>query len=722
MDSVPFVKPPWYCRTEKSAPKASDEIELFMNSVEAFLLSSANFVKFPSNISSVESKAFTELRVLKEEGVSVFLQDKSSRFVIAKRDIIADKVEEDLNDPSRYVRMEEDDTSKILDQIQAWYRKRKKNLSEVDDDISDWLINKDARPGKMKVLIKTHKPGLPVREVFSVCSQPVENLSSLLQFCYLGPIVNSGVLKWRLKDTTDLIKFVHSVNDFLLTNRVTSVLSVCSIDIKNMFPSIFKNLALPAIRSRLIERGYSRVEVNAVMEALTIVRDGTRVKWGEETIKQVDGCSLGPADSCDYSDIALDSFLQGVVPIIEETLNLDLRFLRFFRDDGLCFFFGDGQIIIDMLEILNCQREELKFTTEKCLCGDVLGCCRSCDRSLPFLDCLISVYTVEVDGLSISQIKTVTYSKPTDVHHYIEPSSCTPKLHSKSLAIIKGVAHRLRVTNMLDQDLLIALNKFSGYLVASGYDRSTIIKHFTDVLEISNRALVFREKSLDNTFKIAFVTDMHPALPNVQKVFDRFYPVIMSCPFSSKILPRGALISANRKLRDLSSIIAGNPFKLPPSNQHLKGFQQVEGCKCKVCKEGFCTSIVYPQISKERGFSLPAPINCTCSNVIYLIICSCGKYYVGRTDKPRKRWANHKSHVRNSYTSCNLASHCVKNHPGLVGEDTLYRLEEVRNAFKFTLLESLGDGAPLEELKNREEVWRNRLESWHPVGLNVRED
>ena len=83
---------------------------------------------------------------------------------------------------------------------------------------------------------------------------------------------------------------------------------------------------------------------------------------------------------------------------------------------------------------------------------------------------------------------------------------------------------------------------------------------------------------------------------------------------------------------------------------------------------------------------------------------------------------NHKSHVRNSYTSCNLASHCVKNHPGLVGENTLYGLDEVRNAFRFTLLESLGDGAHLNELKNREEVWRNRLESWHPVGLNVRED
>ena len=29
-----------------------------------------------------------------------------------------------------------------------------------------------------------------------------------------------------------------------------------------------------------------------------------RVQWGSTTIKQVDGCSLGPVDSCDYCDIS----------------------------------------------------------------------------------------------------------------------------------------------------------------------------------------------------------------------------------------------------------------------------------------------------------------------------------------------------------------------------------------------------------------------------------
>ena len=723
LDNDPFIKPPWFRRTDKLAPKASDEVETFLSSVESCLLSSTNFTKCGSNVSAIESKAFTELRRLKAEGVAVFLQDKSSRFVLARSEIIADKVDKDMDDSARYEKIGEDDSIQILNKIKTWYKKRRKNLSEVNEDISDWLINGKAKPGKLKVLIKTHKPDLPVREVFSVCSQPVENLSSMLQFSYLGPVVNSGVLKWRLKDTTDFVRFLHSVNDYLLENRVTDIPSICSIDIKNMFPSIFKSLAFPAIRARLHQRGYGRAEVNAVIEALEIVRDGTRVQWRSETIKQIDGCSLGPADSCDYSDIALDAFLQTVVPLIEETLDLNLQFLRFFRDDGFLIFFGEGGIILDMLEILNNQREELTFTTEKCPCNNILGCCQICEKRIPFLDCSVSVYTIEIeDDIWIPQLKTVTYSKPTDVHHYIDPTSCTPNLNRKSLSIIKGVAHRLRVTNMLDTDLLEALNVYSGYLIASGYDKITILKQFTDILGTTNRALAFRIKPEDLSFKIAFVTDMHPSLPNVQRIYDRFYPVIKSCPFSSKIFPRQSLISTCRKLRNLSSIVASNPFGIPQSPSTLRGFQKNVGCRCKVCEESFFTSLVYHQIFKDRGFQLPAPINCTAINVVYLVVCSCGKYYVGRTEKPRLRWANHKSHVRKEFTTCNLAKHCAHSHRELIGADKLSTTEEVRDAFSLILLESLGEESTLADLKKKEDTWRNRLDSWAPSGLNTRED
>ena len=87
-----------------------------------------------------------------------------------------------------------------------------------------------------------------------------------------------------------------------------------------MFPSIYKSLAFPAIKEQLAKKGHSAQTINAVIEALVIIRDGTRVGWKGDTVKQVDGCSLGPCDSCDYCDIALDSFLQVLVPRLEAVL------------------------------------------------------------------------------------------------------------------------------------------------------------------------------------------------------------------------------------------------------------------------------------------------------------------------------------------------------------------------------------------------------------------
>ena len=80
--------------------------------------------------------------------------------------------------------------------------------------------------------------------------------------------------------------------------------------------------------TRLINHGFGVAEANAVIKALEIVCDGTRVQRKGEVIKQIEGCSLGPADSCDYADISLDVFLKVLVPKLEARLVSCLRFFR----------------------------------------------------------------------------------------------------------------------------------------------------------------------------------------------------------------------------------------------------------------------------------------------------------------------------------------------------------------------------------------------------------
>ena len=97
--------------------------------------------------------------------------------------------------------------------------------------------------------------------------------------------------------------------------------------------------------------------------------------------------------------------------------------------------------------------------------------------------------------------------------------------------------------------------------------------------------------------------------------------------------------------------------------------------------------------------------------------------YVGKTSQIKSRWSNHKSHIRTGLKTCSLASHCSLYHKdSMVGAGKLSTTEFVKSSLTFTLIESVGHEGSAEDLEQCEEMWRNRLNSWAPNGLNMRED
>jgi hypothetical protein len=58
----------------------------------------------------------------------------------------------------------------------------------------------------------------------------------------------------------------------------------------------------------------------------------------------------------------------------------------------------------------------------------------------------------------------------------------------------------------------------------------------------------------------------------------------------------------------------------------------------------------------------------------------------------------------------------------MVGDTKLANSDNVKSLLKLTLLQSVGVDGSAEDLASVEEEWRNRLQCWAPVGLNVRED
>ena len=94
-----------------------------------------------------------------------------------------------------------------------------------------------------------------------------------------------------------------------------------------------------------------------------------------------------------------------------------------------------------------------------------------------------------------------------------------------------------------------------------------------------------------------------------------------------------------------------------------------------------------------------------------------------KTTLLKPRWSNHKSHIRKGQKTCNLATHCIGHHEDtMVGGGKLFTTREVQNLLILTLLESVGKDGSFEALELCEEQWRNKLQSWAPTGLNIRED
>ena len=58
----------------------------------------------------------------------------------------------------------------------------------------------------------------------------------------------------------------------------------------------------------------------------------------------------------------------------------------------------------------------------------------------------------------------------------------------------------------------------------------------------------------------------------------------------------------------------------------------------------------------------------------------------------------------------------------MVGDTKLTSPDSVKSLLSFTLLETVGIDSLEEELACVEEQWRNRLQCWAPIGLNIRED
>ena len=122
------------------------------------------------------------------------IQDKGSRFVLIEKGEYEDKMFAQLQNQLHYKPLQEDPTITHLTRVERWCDKWVRK-GEISNQVTNWIVNKEAKPGVAFGNIKTHKVGNPLRLITSCFGTAIENLSAF----YLLPLARE--LPSFIKDT-----------------------------------------------------------------------------------------------------------------------------------------------------------------------------------------------------------------------------------------------------------------------------------------------------------------------------------------------------------------------------------------------------------------------------------------------------------------------------------------------------------------------------------------
>ena len=164
------------------------------------------------------------------------------------------------------------------------------------------------------------------------------------------------------------------------------------------------------------------------------------------------------------------------------------------------------EVLTQFIDQANNHHPSIKFTAE------------ISDAETTFLD--TSVYTTRGERFMYESVLDIrTHYKPTETCQYTQFFSCHPPGVKKGF--IKGEALRLLKTNFLKQQLRKKIKHFQSHLVERGYP-GLVQRTLLEVI-FENRKQALQPKPKTNKKILPFVTEYHPAVPNLKQILMKHY-------------------------------------------------------------------------------------------------------------------------------------------------------------------------------------------------------
>ena len=228
------------------------------------------------------------------------------------------------------------------------------------------------------------------------------------------------------------------------------------------------------------------------------------------------------------------------------------------------------------------------------------------------------------------------------------------------------------------------------------------------------------------------VVEYNPKLPPIKSIITTNLNILYTNQEMKKLFPEDSLFPAFKRAKNLKNKLAPSIYgrnKVIPNDDNTTGSDERN---CDLCRYVINAKQVK---NKQTGETLRINhnLNCNSKNVIYLINDKiCKKHSIGSALDMKKRFRNHKSHIKNHRETCNLVRHWweVENHKSTHSGEMSQKSfsHELQKELELILVDKLtvndndSEKEILTKLHKLEGEWQVKMHTFHPYGLNIREE
>ncbi len=545
---------------------------------------------------------------------------------------------------------------------------------------------------------KLHKPpnenGLPpIRPIVSHTNSILSNTAKLIDHI-LQPLAQS--YPDHLLNSTELVSKLAEL-------KIQETITLVSMDVKNLYPSIPQLECLQVIHQELLSNQHMLIcDPNLIMQLLEFNLRNNFFEFANLCFFQKSGIAMGAAFAPTAANIFMSVLTRNFLKTTQEHPILIARYI----DD--IFLIWPTKFNLDhFIEKINKHHPNIQYTTIQS------------EQEIDFLD--LTIYKGELFH-NHNSLDIKTFQKPHNLFQYLHFQSFHPKSTYKGIILGESVRYIRTNTNELNYRLQLSLLKTR--LEARGYPTKFIEKYLHRA-SFQNRTQYLKPKQNAITnqpprpiFKCLtpprFKQLKHIVLKNYKNI-EKFFgkPLFITAQHKTlgNTLVRAKYTPTDTEFVEFLLLNDYQPEERPPPPPNNNVFQtkkikpiQPKPCghrRCSTCSH-FNRSKTFTSTITKQTYRIRQNFTCASRNTIYLITCrKCHKQYVGQTTKSlRERTNHHRSTIltkQNRYISLhfNLPDHKI----------TDLSIQAI-------------DTADANRLVSLERYWITTLRTVKPLGLN----